>query len=291
MGKTIVANQALLKKLKESGKSEEDLRLFLWSRGNAVDLHPAIVNRPFTPNLPKGRTDSSFILTLDQMRHSIIQWLAFSNEFIEIEASHLVRAPTKVVRHAARNILVVELGVPLDVKTGEAEGHTFSHSLAHIEWVEEIAEMLGIDTTLLDYWDRADKKTQRFLTMLRESYGSRDWSLSAGASFAVETWAGYGIGEDEEMDSKNFWSEELVGLQLFNETHRVPNGLKPLPEKFFTYHKALERGHVANVEKEFADMFTQTWFNKQKWLEGAKHALDGVYLFFEGREDHRIGRV
>ena len=270
------------------GRTDVELSpAFLEEKRRIIDLHPVIVSNPCTKNYPRGLTDPSYILNPRQMKDSIMQWLAFSNEFTEIQAVHLVRAPTKVVRRAARNILVVELGVPLTLGTGEAEGHTFHHHLAHIEWVEEIAEMLGIDTFLLDYWARANEKTRQFLAILRESYGSRNWSLSAGASFAVETWAGYGIGEDEEADANNFWSEELIALQLFNETHRIPKGLKLLPDKFFTYHKALEKGHVVNVDEELADIFSRPWFDEEQWLAGAKHALDGVYLFFEGREEGR----
>ena len=259
-----------------------------------IDLHPVIQNRPFTPHLPKGYENPAYILTPDQMKYSIIQWLAFSSEFIEIQAMHLVRAPTKAMRKMARNILVNELGVPITHETGNAEGHRFSHYLAHVEWMEEMAELLEIDTTLLDYWQRANEKTKEFLAILRETYGSRDWSVSAGASFALERLGEYGLPQNGKIGNipnaslgKNFWSEELAGLELFNQTHRLPFGLIPLPHKFFAYHKKFESSHMVNANKELDNILAQQWFNEEQWLFGAKKTLDGVYLFFEGREEYK----
>ncbi|MAG12635.1 hypothetical protein CL630_02365 [bacterium] len=291
MENAITANPALLRKLQKTGRSEVDIHSFLARKYNTVDCHPVIRKNPFTRNLPKGLTDPSFILTPDQMKYSIMQWLGFSGEFPRIEAMHFACAPTKAIRQAALNVLLSELGVNINVRTGNAEGHRFSHDLVHVRWVEECAEMLGIDTDQLNYWDRVSDKTRRFLTFLEESYGSRNGLVSMGASFAVETWAGHGIGKAEDADSENFWKQELIGLRLFNEMHRVPYGLKPLPERFWALHWAVERGHVVNVDDGLASIFAQPRFDMEKWLEGAQHALDGVYLFFEGREEHRIGRI
>jgi len=259
---------------------------FIERKKKVVDQHPVIVENPHTKNLPRGRTDKSYILTPEQMRYDTVQWLAFSNEFICIQALHVANAPTKEIRNSARNVLVNELGVGIDVKTGKADGHQFAHDSAHIEWLESFAEMQNIDTVVLNYWNGVSSKTREYLEMLRKTYGNRDLSISTGASFAVETWAGYGL-DKKETEHTNFWSELIVGLELFNNTYRIPLGLEPLPHSFFSYHKAIERGHVENVENELREIFKLQGFDEDKFFHAAEIALDGVFLFFEDQEENR----
>ncbi len=260
-------------------------RSFWETKRRLIDGHPVITNNPFTKNLPKGRTDPSHVLTPAQMQHSALQWLAFSSQFPRIQAAHLVNAPTRAVREAARNILGNELGVPINRRSGSIEGGRFSHAGAHIEWAEDFAEALGVDTTDLNYLRRASDSTKQFIAIFEETYGSSDPIEAAGASYAVELWAGYGLDGDEQAN--NFWNEEIEGIEIFNEVYRIQNGSKPLDPKFFTYHRDIELGHVANVEDALADIVHFPDFDEDRWLGAGVRALDGVHLFFAGREEHR----
>ncbi len=264
-------------------------REFRDKKERLIDAHSAITDNPFTKNLPKGRTNPAHVLMPAQMRHSALQWLAFSSQFPRIQAAHMANAPTRAVREAARNILGNELGVPINRRSGSIEGGRFSHAGAHLEWVEEFAEALGVDTTNLNYLERASDKTKQFIAIFDETYGNSDPIVAAGASYAVEVWAGFGLDGDEEAQKGNFWNQEIAGIEIFNEAHRIPDGLKPLDPKFFTYHRDLELGHVANVEEALADLVLFERFDEDKWLQAAARALDGVYLFFQGREEYRRG--
>ena len=238
--------------------------------------HEVITNNPYTKWWKQG--DANTAQLVDLLR----QFSVFSNHFVPIQAKRMANAATEAAERGARAILGNEIGVALDVPTGDIEGGDFSHREAHINWLRDIGELLGIDRHALGRWAIGTQATHSFLEQLEATYGSRDPNVGAGASFAVETWAAWGIGEGAEAEANNFWKELIVGIQGYNAKHRVPHGLKPIPTGFFQYHFDIEKGHASNVMAELRETFEEEQFREDKWLEGGFQALDAVYVFWRG---------
>jgi hypothetical protein len=100
----------------------------------------------------------------------------------------MVNSATEEEEREARAILGSEIGVSIDPKTGDIEGHRFSHNGAHITWLRDVGEMLGLKRDELGKWALGSPATHRFLQNLEKVYGSADNNLGSGASFAVESW-------------------------------------------------------------------------------------------------------
>ena len=247
----------------------------------AICDHEVIHNNPYTKWFKRGEA------TTAQVTDLIIQFSVFSNHFIPLEAKRMVNAATESEEKEARAILGSEIGVSIDAATGDIEGHKFSHNSAHIKWLRDVGEMLGLNRNQLGKWALGSDATHRFLQELEEVYGSPDNSTGAGASFAIESWAGFGIGKGEEAESNNFWQELITGLEGYNRKHRSNLGLPPLKVGFFKFHFGLETGHVANVEHELDEVFMRPDFNREKWLYGAFHALDAILVFWKGLDEKR----
>jgi len=245
----------------------------------SVFAHEVIQRNPYTKWFKRGEANTEQVIDL------VVQFSVFSNHFIPLEAKRMVNAATEEAEKEARAILGSEIGVSIDAATGNIEGHRFSHNAAHIKWLRDIGEMLGLDRNQLGKWALGSEPTHRFLKLLEEVYGSPDNNIGSGASFAIESWAGYGIGKGEEAEANNFWRELIVGLERFNQTNR--KGLSPLNIGFFRFHFGLETGHVANVEHELAEVFMRRDFDRDKWMSGATRALDAILVFWKGLDESR----
>jgi hypothetical protein len=199
----------------------------------------------------------------------------------------MVNSATEAEEKEARAILGSEIGVSIDPKTGDIEGHRFSHNSAHIKWLRDIGEMLGLERDELGKWALGSPETHRFLTNLEKVYGSPDNNIGSGASFAIESWAGFGIGHGDVAESNNFWKELIVGLEGYNSRNRKPLKLPPLNVGFFRFHFGLETGHVANVEHELQETFGSPAFDSDKWFSGADRALAAILVFWKGLDKTR----
>lgn len=246
--------------------------------------HEVIVGNPYTKWWKQGRANT------DQFVELVKQFSVFSNYFVPIQAKRMANATTEAAERGARAILGNELGVALDVSSGDIEGGAFSHQSAHINWLREIGEMLGIDRRLLGRWAIGAPATHLFLEHLETVYGSLDPSIGAGASFAVETWAASGIGKGPEAEANNFWKELIVGIEAYNAAHRTPKGLQPIPTGFFQYHFDIERGHASNVASELQETFADQDFREDQWLYGGAQALGALLIFWRGLDEARKGR-
>ena len=246
-----------------------------------VYAHEVIQRNPYTKWFKLGEANT------DQVVDLVVQFSVFSNHFIPLEAKRMVNAATEEEEKEARAILGSEIGVSIDAATGNIEGHRFSHNAAHIKWLRDIGEMLGLDRNQLGKWALASPATQEFLKRLEEVYGSPDNNIGSGASFAIESWAGCGIGKDADAESNNFWRELIVGLEKYNQKYRKGLGLVPLNIGFFRFHFGLETGHVANVENELAEVLKRPDFDQAKWNWGATEALNAILVFWKGLEASR----
>jgi len=243
--------------------------------------HEVIRNNPYTKWFKRGEASTEQVIDL------ILQFSVFSNHFIPLEAKRMVNAATEAEEKEARAILGSEIGVSIDATTGNIEGHRFSHNAAHIKWLRDIGEMLGLDRNQLGKWALGSESTHRFLKDLEDVYGSPDNNIGSGASFAIESWAGYGIGKGAEEEGNNFWKELITGLEGYNRRTRKGLGLPPLNMGFFKFHFGLESGHVANVEHELAEVFIRSDFDRERWLYGASHALEAILIFWKGLDQKR----
>lgn len=242
--------------------------------------HPVIRANPYTTWFKEGKADH------DQVVDLIVQFSVFSNHFLVAQAKRMVFADSEEGERCARNILMSECGVGLDAKTGSVEGRTFMTGNAHINWLRECGAVLGLSPMELGRWQRANPSTKAFLRALEATYGSPDSDIGAGASFAIEQWAAFGIGHAPEIEAKNFWKELIVGLEAHNE-RRKAEGLAEIPLGFFKYHFALESGHGANVWVELEASLARPGFSRRKFLRGGKKALEAIHRFWLGLEDSR----
>ena len=237
--------------------------------------HPIIKSNPFTEWFARGEADE------EQVADLLMQFSVFSNHFLVVQVKRMVNAGTLEGEACARNILLNECGVALDAQ-GCAEGRRFSAANAHISWLRESGAALGLDPAQMGRWENGWESTRRFLDGLDRSFGSRDGNVGAGASFAVESWASFGIGAGPELESRNFWKQLIAGLEKFNAGRH-----RPVPMGFFKFHFEVEAGHGANVQKELEEIRLKPGFDERKFLRGAKLALDSVKLFWEGLDQAR----
>lgn len=242
--------------------------------------HPVITANPYTEWFARGEACE------EQVRDLIVQFSVFSNHFLVVQLKRMVNASTLEGEECARNILMSECGVAINPATGSPEGKTFATRNAHLNWLREIGEKLGLGPMELGRWKSGSEATKRFLKGLEASYGSLDGEIGAGASFAIENWAAFGIGQGAERESRNFWKQLIVGLKGVNR-ERVRRGEEPLPLGFFLFHFHLEAGHGASVWKELEHSFRQPGFNARKFLKGGRQALNAIETFWLGLDDAR----
>lgn len=242
--------------------------------------HPVITDNAYTRWFSRGDA------TLAQVKDLIVQFSVFSNHFLVAQAKRMVNAANLEAERGARFILMSECGVELDLATGQTEGKVFKTGNAHINWLREVGAAIGLGAEDLGRWSVGTPSTHAFLDGLDRTYGSRDGWIGAGASFAIETWAAFGIGAGPELESKNFWRELISGLEKFN-AKRAAAGETPLPLGFFEYHFELEGAHGANVWHELEETFVDPGFDAAKFLSGGKEALSSIHLFWEGLDASR----
>ena len=243
--------------------------------------HPVITDNAYTRWFSQGRANP------DQVRNLLLQFSVFSNHFLVAQCKRMVNAATESAERGARFILMSECGVGLSVQTGSTEGHVFKTSDAHINWLRAVGAAAGLDTRRMGRWDEGTNATRAFLEGLDRTYGSRDDSLGAGASFAIENWAAFGICRGPELEARNFWKQLIVGLEGVNERRKTA-GLEPLPLGFFTYHFQLESGHGSNVWHELEESMGEPGFDAEKFLAGGREALESIHVFWMGLERARL---
>ena len=242
--------------------------------------HPVITDNAYTRWFSRGEA------SLTQVEDLLLQFSVFSNHFLIVQAKRMVNAESEEAERGARFILMSECGVELDRATGSTEDRVFKTVSAHINWLRQVGAAIGIEARRMGRWSLGTPATHAFLDGLDRTYGSRDGWIGAGASFAIENWAGFGIGREPEFEARNFWKELIVGLEGCNR-ERQAAGLAPLPLGFFQYHFELESGHAANVWRELEETFSDPAFDQEKFLAGGKEALDSIHIFWKGLDSAR----
>lgn len=242
--------------------------------------HPVITRNAYTEWFSRGEADE------DQVAELLMQFSVFSNHFLTVQVKRMVNAGTLEGEACARNILLNELGVALDQRTASPEGRRFHAANAHLNWLREAGAALGLPATELGKWANGSAATHKFLDGLDRTYGSRDGNVGAGASFAIETWAAFGIGAGPELEARNFWRQLLTGLEKFN-AKRAAAGAKQVPLGFFRFHFEVESAHGAGVWKELEQTRSTPGFDARRFLQGGRRALDAIHTFWQGLDESR----
>ena len=102
----------------------------------------------------------------------------------------------------------------------------------------------------LGRWYIANRATKEFLNGLDSSYGSPNWNCGAGASFAIESWAGFGIGKGKRAELNNFWKELIIGLEKFNQKRKqkLIQGLEKIKLKHLKIHLTFVKEEVHKLQ-------------------------------------------
>ena len=221
------------------------------------------------------------LLNTAQAKDFIVQFLIFSLNFVSVECKRMVWAAGTPSERASRIILASELGVRMNPETHDVEGEIFHHADAHVEWLRDMGESIGIPREILGRWDTGTPATHAFISGLYKSYASPNSSRGAGGSFKIETWAGAYLDKPGE-EQNNFWVELRDAFHIYNLRYRVSQGEPPLPLGFFEEHIKLELGHVATVGDELVEIFFSPHFDLKQWWLGFRQAQKALSVFWHG---------
>jgi len=246
---------------------------------NEIHTHPVIINNPYCKWFKKGNANKNQIIDMFE------QFAVFSKWFLLAQLMRVLNASNLEAETHARFILVNELGVRIN-SDGSTEDQPFKTKWAHINWLRDTARPLDLDPEKLGSWDSASPQTKEFIRGLELTYGSKDGEFGRGASYAIETWAAWGIGKSAVEEANNFWKELITGIELYNEKNLLDKDQR-IPLVFFQFHFESEKGHGDNVLEEMEHSYYQPGFDHHKFLQGSHQALDAIYTFWLGLEQSR----
>ncbi len=282
-----MANQA--RTAAATGPSVPGLEQFRARVERELLRHPIILHNPFTSWFSRGE------FTRDQLRHFIVQFSVFSNQFLVAQLLKTINAPTLEAMRASKEILANEIGVvfrrpdagarpaegaggepggeeyapELVAAEGTVDGGVFRFRAAHFEWLLRIAEALGLTFDDIGKRRHGTPATLFFCDELARLYGSEDPIAAEGASFAVEHWAAAG-----------FWKELIQGLERYQA-----RSAERFPIAFFTWHDRLEDQHASHTEDELAEAYGRPGFDEDRFIAAGREMLDGVQAFWLGLDE------
>jgi hypothetical protein len=268
-----------------------DFQDFLSEVDRELLQHRIILNNAYTHWFSEGE------VTDEELRYFIKQFSVFSNQFLIAALLKEINAPTLQQSRASREILLNELGViyrkpdqtrerviiteedkdregdpELVSIEGTVDGGICRFSAAHFEWLVGVAQGLGLGYADIGKRKHGSPTTLHFCDELIRLYGSDDPNIAEGASFAVENWAAAG-----------FWQELEDGLAHIKQT-RHPH----LRLAFFTWHNRVEGQHAGHTLEELEEVYFQSDFDRDKFMQGGKEILEAIAVFWEGLERDRL---
>ncbi len=257
----------------------KDFEVFWKIIQSEIHTHPVITDNPYCKWFKKGSANKKQIVDLFE------QFAVFSKWFLLAQLMRILNASDLEAETHARYILANELGVGIN-PDGSTEGQPFKTSWAHINWLRDTARPLNLNPEKLGSWKSASSKTKEFIKGLEFTYGSKDGEFGRGASYAIESWAAWGIGKGTEQESQNFWKELITGIEFYNEKNKLEKDLH-IPLDFFLFHFNSEKGHGDNVLEEMRHSYYKPGFDHEKFLQGGQQALDAIYTFWIGLDESR----
>jgi len=265
--------------------------LFQQRINNELLNHPIITNNQYTQWFKAGD------ISLEQVKHFLIQFSVFSNQFLIAQLHKMLNADTLEEMRASKEILANEIGVifnngsnnqakqdstaqTLDGLDGEGlvglegtvDGGSFRFKAAHFEWLVNLGEKIDLSFKDMGRRCHGEAKTLFFCDELIRLYGSEHYSISSAASYAVENWAAAG-----------FWDELTSGLSTFKEK----NKLTEFPLAFFTWHSKIEANHAHHTQQEIEEYYFNNSVDEDHFIQYGNEMLDGVEAFWEGLNQSR----
>jgi len=263
-----------------------------------VDLevmqHPVVTQNQYTAWFAKGA------ITLAVLRYFIIQFSVFSNQFLLAQLSKMINADSLESMRSSKEILANEIGVmfkkaesnasaeqsarlseedkdrlgdpDLVATEGSIDGSIFRFKAGHFEWLLKIGQQLGLSFNNLGKRNHGSPTTLYFCDELIRLYGSEDYNVGAGASFAIENWAAAG-----------FWKELISGLEIFKQRE-----LPALSLAFFTWHDKVEDQHAGHTLNELEELYFHPNFDATRFITSGKQMLDATLVFWEGLNSQRL---
>ncbi len=244
-----------------------------------IHSHPVIRNNIYCKWFKKGELTKSQLIDLFE------QFAVFSKWFLLVQMMRLLNATDLEAETHARYILANELGVKTH-PDGSTEDQPFKTSWAHINWLRDTVKSTGLSSVELGSWESAAPATRAFIQGLEDTYGSKNGEVGRGASYAIETWAAWGLGNGKEAESNNFWKELITGIEKYNR-HNQNSGEAPIPLDFFLFHLNSEKGHGDNVLEELKEAFSHPDFDGDKFIKAGKQALKAIHTFWLGLDQSR----
>lgn len=241
--------------------------------------HPVITDNAYCKWFKKGE------FTQDQLIDLFKQFAVFSKWFLLVQMMRVLNASDLEAETHARYILANELGVQTH-PDGSTEDLTFKTSWAHINWLRQTVQPLGLSPEDLGCWESSSLATRAFIKGLEDTYGNKDGEVGRGASYAIETWAAWGIGKGEEAESNNFWKELISGLEIFNQQNQHQK-TPTIPLDFFEFHFNSEKGHGDNVLEELKESFFKPGFDNRNFIDAGVMALNAINTFWVGLDHSR----
>jgi len=258
-----------------------DLAAFRDRADALVRDHPVVRHNSYTAWFATGAA------SLDDVRHLTVQFSVFSHQFLEAQLRRVLNARSLESYHAAKEILLNELGVvfrppavtgptegvdpELVATEGTIENSRFKFAAAHFEWLLRFGRPLGLEFADLGRRAHGTPPTLHFCDELLRLYGSDDPAIGEGASYAVEHWAAAG-----------FWKQLIAGLEAAKD-HYCPD----LPLAFWTWHDKVEDQHAAHTDDDLAAVFAAPDFDEDAFLRGGREMLDAVGVFWDGLDADR----
>ncbi len=244
--------------------------------------HPVITDNPYTTWFAEAE------LTDVDVRHLIVQFSVFSNQFLVAQLQKMINAHNIEEMRSSKEILANEIGVifndghtttesidaDMGKLTGSVEGGVFHFRAAHFEILTHLAEYLGLTFDDLGRREHGTPSTLFFCDELIRLYGSEDYATSEAASFAVEHWAAAG-----------FWKELIEGLRRYKGSQKIK-----LPLGFFTWHDRIEDNHARHTREELENFYFTHSVDENLFIDKGCEMLDGVFAFWKGLDEdrHRI---
>lgn len=259
----------------ELAKAEQFSRFYRRIESTVFN-HPVITRNTYTPWFSHAKLNS------DEIRHFLVQFSVFSNQFLIAQLNKVVNAHSLEEMRTSKEILANEIGVAfnnpqkqnaskLGATEGSIEGGTFHFGAAHFEILAATAKPLGLEFSDLGRREHGTPSTLFFCDELIRLYGSCHYATAEAASFAVEHWAAAG-----------FWAELITGLKNFKKTE----GIK-LPLTFFTWHNKIEENHARHTKEELEHYYFNSDIDEDAFIDDALEMLDGVYAFWKGLDYYR----
>jgi len=243
--------------------------------------HPVITDNPYTRWFKKGD------ITDGDVRHLIVQFSVFTNQFLVAQVQKMISAHNLEEMRATKEILANEIGVifrdpskgrePISAGSGASfsgsvEGGIFHFSAAHFESLVRLADHIGLRFDELGRREHGTPTTLFFCDELIRLYGSSDYATCEAASFAVEHWGAAG-----------FWRELIQGLECYKQRDNVD-----MPLGFFTWHDRLKDNHARHTREELENYYFTHNVDEKLFIDKGSEMLDGVYAFWKGLDDdHR----